>query len=120
MKQKSTKDKILLNRLAYFFKHFKPEQKKEMEKSVDEFLAESKADAPTSKSLYKILDYMTEKVFKPIGKIKKSVQNLKRRREKMKPSFLLLHDCGERVQKKYRAYLKPTRQTRKRKTSKSR
>lgn len=120
MTKKSLKDKILLNRLAYFFKHFKPEQKKFLSESMDDFLAESSKTAPTSKSLYKILDYMTEKVFKPIGKIKKSVQNLKRRREKMKPSLLLLHDSSERVQLKYRAYLKPARRTRKRKTSKSR
>ena len=119
MTKKSLKDKILLNRLAYFFKHFKPEQKKFMSKSMDDFLAESQKTAPTSKSLYKILDYMTEKVFKPIGKIKKSVQNLKKRREKMKPSLLLLHDSPERVQQRYRGYLKP-RRVRKRNTSKNR
>lgn len=118
MAKKSIKEKILLNRLTYFFKHFRPEQKKFMSESMDDFLGESKKSAPTSKSLYKILDYMTEKVFKPIGKIRKSVKNLKARREKMKPSFLLLHDSSERVQQKYRGYLKPTR-PRKRKVSKS-
>ena len=56
MTKKSLKDKILLNRLAYFFKHFKPEQKKFMSKSMDDFLAESQKTAPTSKSLYKILE----------------------------------------------------------------
>lgn len=119
MTKKTQANKILLNRLAYFFKHFKPEQKIFLSKSMDDFLAESPKTAPTSKSLYKILDYMTEKVFKPIGKIKKSVQSLKRRREKMKPSLLLLHDSSERVQQKYRGYLKP-RRVRKRNMSKNR
>ncbi len=109
---RSIKDKILLSRLAYFFKHFKADQKKFMADSVDDFLEESDKNAPRSKSLSKILDFMAQKVFQPIGKFgrpiplhKQSPQTLKRRREKMRPSFMALHSSSVRVQKRYRNYL---------------
>ncbi len=112
MAQKSLKDKILLTRLAYFFKHFKSDQKKFMADSVDDFLAESDKNASRSKSLSKILDFMTQKVFHPIGKLgrpiplnKQSPQTLKKRREKMKPSFMALHSSPMRLQRRYRGYL---------------
>ena len=108
-------NKILLNRLAYFFRHFKPEQRKFMADSVDDFLAESPKNAPRSKSLSKILDFMTQKVFRPIGKFgraiapaKQSPQTLKKRRDKMKPSLMLLYASSKQVQRRYRGYLAPS------------
>lgn len=127
MNSKTKENRILLKRLAYFFKHFKPEQKKFMASSVDEFLAESPKSASRSKSLAKILDFMTQKVFKPIGKFglsiipsKQSPQTLKKRRDKMKPSFMLLHSASARIQNRYRGYLtstEPRRRTSRKKLS---
>lgn len=116
MDSKLKENKILLNRLAYFFKHFRPDQKKEMAGPVREFLAESPEKAPRSKHLSKILDFMTQRVFKPIGRFgrvillnRQSPQTLKKRREKMKPTFLLLHASSKNVQRRYCAYLTPKR-----------
>ena len=124
MPQKSVKDKILLTRLAYFFQHFRPEQKKFMADSVDDFLAESPKNASRSKSLSKILDFMAQKVFKPIGRFgravalsKQSPQFLKKRRDKMKPSFMLLHNSSPKVQRQYRGYLIPIRRRGRKKIS---
>ena len=123
MTQKSVKERILFNRLTYFFKNFKPSQKKFMAENMDDFLAESTQNAPRSKSLSKILDFMAQKVFKPIGRFGRvilpntqSPQNLKRRREKMKPSLLLLHRSPEKVRRRYRGYLTTERRRSKRKT----
>ncbi len=126
MNSKSKENRILLHRLAYFFKNFKPEQKKFMANSVDSFLAETPKNAPRSKSLSKMLDFMTQKVFKPIGHFghplpanKQSPQVLKRRRKKMEPSLMLLHTSSQRIQRRYRGYLEPsTRRGRKRTTQK--
>ena len=116
MNSESKKDKILLHRLAYFFKRFKPEQKQFMADSVDNFLAEPPEKAARSKSLSKILDFMTQKVFKPIGKFgrtispsKLSPQAQKKRRDKMKPSFLVLHRSSKIVQARYQRALRPAR-----------
>ena len=119
MDPKSKENRIELRRLAYFFKHFRPDQKKFMATSVDDFLAESPKTAPRSKSLSKMLDFMTQKVFKPMGRFgrpvptnKQSPQVLKRRRKKMEPSFMLLHTSSERIQRRYRGYLEPSRRRR--------
>lgn len=115
MNIKSKENRILLHRLAYFFKNFKPEQKKFMVTSVDDFLSETPKSAPRSKSLSQILDFMTQKVFKPMGHFgshipanKQSPQALKRRRKKMEPSFMLLHSSSEKIQRRYRGYLEQT------------
>jgi hypothetical protein len=126
MNSNSKENKILLRRLAYFFKHFKPEQKKIMADSVDEFLAEPTERASHSKSLSKILDFLTKKVFKPIGKFgrpiplnKQSPQIQKKRRDKMKPSFMLFHESPEGVKRRIRRSLDTPRITRRRRTTRS-
>ena len=121
MNSKSKKNRILLHRLAYCFENLKPKQKEFMAASVDDFLAETPKNAPRSKSLSKMLDFMTQKVFHPIGKLgrpvpanKQSPQVLKRRRKKMEPSFMLLHTSSERIRHRYRSYLQPPVKARKR------
>ena len=124
MNSKTKENRILLHRLAYFFKHFKATQKKEIAGPVRDFLAETPEKAPRSKHLSKILDFMTRKVFKPMGAFgraiptnKQSPQMLKRRRERMEPPFMLLHTSSKRIQGRYLGYLEPSRRRSRRRIS---
>ena len=84
-----------------------------MAKPVREFLAESPEKASRSKHLSKILDFITRNVFKTVGRFgvtilpsKQSPQALKKRREKWKPSFLLLYNAPQNFQRRCCASLK--------------
>jgi len=121
MPKGSSENKILLNRLKYFFEHFKPSQKKQLAGSVKDFLAEKPEKAPRSKHLSKILDFLTQKVFKPIGRFGRvilpkdqSPQLIRKRRNKMKPSLLLLHAAPKNIQEDYYACLTSKRNTKSR------